>query len=128
MRGSAYNAYTQNSINVESPIKLVEMLFEGILKFTAQAKKSMLEDDIEKQVYWINRVIDIFSELISSLDYSGEQKNLAEYLNGLYTYQIKILTEANVECEPEKLDTVMRVAKGLLEAWREETAEMHEES
>lgn len=121
-QGSAYNAYTQNSINVESPIKLVEMLFEGILKFTAQAKKSMEEDDIEKQVYWINRTIDIFSELISSLDYSGEQKNLAEYLNGLYTYQIKLLTEANVECETEKLDTVMKVARGLLEAWKEETA------
>ena len=119
--GSAYSAYTQNSINVESPIKLVEMLFEGILKFTAQAK-SMLEDDIEKQVYWINRTIDIFSELISSLDYSGEQKNLAEYLNGLYTYQIKLLTEANVECETEKLDIVLKVAKGLLEAWREDTA------
>jgi len=121
MRGSALNAYTQNSINVESPHKLVEMLFEGILKFTAQAKKSMEEDDIEKQVYWINRTIDIFSELISSLDYSGEQQGLAEYLNGLYTYQIKLLTEANVECETEKLETVMKVAKGLLEAWREET-------
>lgn len=125
-RGSAYNAYTQNSINVESPIKLVEMLFEGILKFTGQAKKSMHEDDIEKQVYWINRTIDIFSELISSLDYSGEQKNLAEYLNGLYTYQIKLLTEANVECDEEKLDTVMKVAKGLLEAWHEETEKIEQ--
>ena len=121
MRGSALNAYTQNSINIESPIKLVEMLFEGILKFTAQAKKSMLEDDIEKQVYWINRSIDIFSELISSLDYSGEQEELAEYLNGLYTYQIQLLTEANVECESEKLDIVMKVARGLIEAWKEET-------
>ena len=122
VRGSGYSAYTQNSINVESPIKLVEMLFEGVLKFTSQAKKSMAEDDIEKQVYWINRTIDIFSELISSLDYSGEQKNLAEYLNGLYTYQIKLLTEANVECDETKLDTVINVAKGLIEAWREETA------
>ncbi|MDQ1340098.1 MAG: flagellar secretion chaperone FliS [Campylobacterota bacterium] len=122
MRGSALSAYTQNSINIESPIKLVEMLFEGILKFTAQAKKSMLDDDIEKQVYWINRTIDIFSELISSLDYSGEQKNLAEYLNGLYTYQIKLLTEANIECEPQKLDIVMNVARGLIEAWKEETS------
>jgi len=124
VRGSGYSAYTQNSINVESPIKLVEMLFEGVLKFTSQAKKSMLDDDIEKQVYWINRTIDIFSELISSLDYSGEQKNLAEYLNGLYTYQIKLLTEANVECDEAKLDTVINVAKGLLEAWREETANL----
>ena len=118
---SALNAYAQNSTSIESPIKLVEMLFEGILKFTAQAKKSMLEDDIEKQVYWINRVIDIFAELINSLDDSGEQKQLAEYLNGLYTYQIKLLTEANLECDTEKLDIVLKVARGLHEAWREET-------
>lgn len=118
---TGYNAYNQNAMTVESPYKLVEMLFEGVLKFVSQAKKSMEEDDIEKQVYWINRTIDIFTELISSLDYSGEQEQLANYLNGLYTYQIKLLTEANMECDPEKLDVVLKVGRGLLEAWREET-------
>ena len=122
MTSAALSTYAQNSVTIESPYKLVEMLYEGILRFTAQAKKSILEDDIEKQVYWINRTIDIFSELISSLDYSGEQEQLAQYLNGLYTYQIKLLTEANLECDASKLDTVMKVAHGLLEAWREETA------
>ena len=118
---SGYNAYNQNAMTVESPYKLVEMLFEGVLKFVSQAKKSMEEDDIEKQVYWINRTIDIFTELISSLDYSGEQEQLANYLNGLYTYQVKLLTEANMECDTEKLDIVLKVGRGLLEAWREET-------
>jgi len=121
MTNTALSTYTQNSATIESPYKLVEMLYEGILRFTSQATKSMIEGDIEKQVYWINRTIDIFSELISSLDYSGEQQQLAEYLNGLYTYQIKLLTEANLECDTKKLDTVMKVAHGLLEAWREET-------
>jgi flagellar protein FliS len=118
---SALNAYTQNSINIESPYKLVEMLFEGILKFTAQAKKSIREEDIEKQVYWINRTIDIFAELISSLDYSGQQEGLANYLNGLYTYQIQLLSEANLDADPEKIDVVIHVVKGLLDAWRDET-------
>jgi len=118
---SGYNAYAQNSLTVESPYKLVQMLFEGILRFVSQAKKSMEEDDIEKQVYWINRAIDIFTELIASLDYEGENEQMASYLHGLYTYQIKLLTEANLECDVERLDTVLRVAKGLLEAWNEET-------
>jgi len=121
MTSAALSTYTQNSVTIESPYKLVEMLLEGILRFTSQAKKSMLEDDIEKQVYWVNRAIDIFSELISSLDYEGEQQQLAEYLNGLYTYQIKLLTEANLESDVEKLDTVLKVTHGLLEAWEEET-------
>jgi flagellar protein FliS len=118
---SALNAYQQNFVNIESPYKLIEMLYEGILRFVSQAKKSMNEDDIEKQVYWINRVIDIFAELISSLDHSGEQEEMAAYLEGLYTYQIQLLTEANVECEIEHLDTVIKVTRGLLDAWRDET-------
>ncbi|MGE4295710.1 MAG: flagellar export chaperone FliS [Campylobacterales bacterium] len=118
---SGYSAYTQNAATVQSPYKLVQMLFEGILKFVSQAKKSMEEGDIEKQVYWINRTIDIFTELMASLDFSDGNEQMASYLQGLYTYQIKLLTEANLECDTDRLDTVLKVARGLLEAWNEET-------
>ncbi len=119
---AGYSAYAQNSISVESPYRLIQMLFEGVLKFTGQAKMAMEEDDIEKQVHWINKTIDIFTELISSLDFNDEENlNMSEYLKGLYTYQIKLLTEANIECDEERLETVMNVAQGLLEAWNEET-------
>jgi len=122
MSAKGYASYAQNNIQVESPTKLIEMLFEGLLRFVSQAKKSMEEDDIEKQVYWINRSVDIFTELISSLDFDNEENlQMANYLNGLYTYQIKLLTEANIDGEAEKLDTVLKVVRGLLEAWKEET-------
>lgn len=118
MRANAYNIYQQNSINIESPIKLIEMLYEGILKFTSQAKRSIEEEDIEKKVHFINRASDIFTELLNVLDYDrgGE---IAHYLTGLYTHQIKLLTQANVENSIEKLDIVIKVTKGLLDAWRE---------
>lgn len=118
---SGYNAYSQSAATIQSPYKLVQMLFEGILKFTSQAKKSMEEGDIEKQVYWINRSIDIFTELMASLDFSEGNGNMAHYLQGLYTHQIKTLTEANMECDPAMLDIVLKVTRGLLEAWNEET-------
>ncbi|MDR2905584.1 MAG: flagellar export chaperone FliS [Helicobacteraceae bacterium] len=121
MNSSGYSAYAQNTAMVQSPYKLVQMLFEGILKFVTQAKKSMQEGDIEKQVYWINRTIDIFSELMASLDFSEGNESMSSYLQGLYTYQIKLLTEANIECDTARLDTVLRVAQGLLEAWNDET-------
>ena len=44
---SALNVYQQNSVNIESPNKLIEMLYEGVLRFITQAKKSILDDDIE---------------------------------------------------------------------------------
>ena len=42
MYGSnAYNIYAQNNLGVESSEKLIEMLYEGILRFNAQAKKAL---------------------------------------------------------------------------------------
>jgi len=120
MYAQAVNSYNQNNINIESPEKLIEMLYEGALKFTSFAKKAIEKNDIEKKVYWINRSINIFTELLVSLDIKkgGE---IALYLNGLYEQQIKFLVQANAENNTEKLDIVINVLKGLLEAWKEET-------
>lgn len=113
-----YNLYQQNSVAVESPAKLIEMLYEGILRFSGLAQRSIQSDDIEGKIYYINRVTDIFTELLNILDYEkgGE---VAVYLTGLYTHQIKLLTQANVENNIDKIGTVVNVTRGLLEAWKE---------
>ncbi len=115
---NAYQAYQHNRVSVESPAKLIEMLYEGILRFSSQAKRCIENEAIEKKIYYINRVTDIFTELLNILDYEkgGE---VAVYLTGLYTHQIKVLTQANVENDASKIDLVLNVARGLLEAWRE---------
>lgn len=121
--GLAYNSYQQNSVAVESPAKLVEMLYEGILRFASMAKRCIDSEDIEKKIYYINRTTDIFVELLNSLDYEkGGQ--VAHYLTGLYTHQIKLLTQANMENNKEKIDIVIKVVKGLLEAWKEVNYEL----
>jgi flagellar protein FliS len=117
--GNAYNTYTENNINIESPAKLIEMLYEGVLKFNAQAKKAIKDNDIEKKVYWLNRSIAVVNELRSILDFKGGR--VAEYLDGLYDYQLKLLFDAMVENESKNLDECTNVFKGLLEAWRETT-------
>ncbi|RDU73532.1 flagella export chaperone FliS [Helicobacter anseris] len=115
---NAYNLYQQNSVAVESPAKLIEMLYEGILRFSGLASRSIQTDDIEGKIYYINRITDIFTELLNILDYEkgGE---VAVYLTGLYTHQIKLLTQANVENNTDKISIVVNVTKGLLEAWKE---------
>lgn len=105
-------------MGVQSPAKLIEMLYGGILRFSSFAKKAIEKEDIEEKIYYINRTTDIFTELIAILDYErgGE---IAGYLTGLYVHQIKILAKANITNEVEHIDTVIRVVRGLLEAWRE---------
>ncbi|MCK9472182.1 flagellar export chaperone FliS [Sulfurimonas sp.] len=116
---TAHNIYAQNNVGIESPHKLIEMLYEGVLRFNAQAKKALKDGNIEKRVYWINRSIAVITELISVLDMKGG--NVAHYLQGLYNYEIQLLNEANAKKDESKLDEVSNVFKGLLEAWRETT-------
>lgn len=121
MYGSvAHNIYAQNNVGVESPAKLIEMLYEGVLRFNAQAKKSIKDGNIEKKVYWINRSIAVITELVVTLDM--EQKgDIALYLSGLYDYQIQLLVRASAENSADSLDECSNVFKVLLEAWREVT-------
>jgi len=116
----AYSEYTQNNISIESKEKLIEMLYEGILRFNFQAKKAIEQKKYERKSYWINRSVDIFVELINSLNFNGGE--VAKYLNGLYSYQIQLLSLANAKNSIEDLATVNKVVKGLLEAWREVNA------
>ena len=116
---SAHNIYAQNNVGIESPAKLIEMLYEGVLRFNAQAKKAIKDGDVEKRVYWMNRSIAIITELISNLDMS--QGEVSEYLAGLYNFEIQLLSEAGFENNTEKVDECSNVFRSLLEAWRETT-------
>ncbi len=115
----AHDIYAQNNLGIESPAKLIEMLYEGVLRFNAQAKKAIKDGNIEKRVYWVNRSIAIITELIAILDIS--QGKVAEYLEGLYNYEIQLLNSAGFTNDTEKIDEVSNVFKGLLDAWREST-------
>lgn len=114
----AYNAYSQNQVGIESPQKLIEMLYEGILRFCARAKVVIRNEDIEQRVYFVKRTTAIFIELINTLNYEkgGE---VAHYLSGLYTREIQLLSLANLENNEDRINEVINVTKGLLEAWRE---------
>ena len=116
---TAHSIYAQNNIGIESPEKLIEMLYEGILRFNAQAKKSIRENNIEKKIYWINRSIAIITELVAALDKS--QGETAAYLDGLYGYEIQLLTSASLENSIDKIDECSNVFRTLLEVWRETT-------
>ncbi|AQW81458.1 flagellar protein FliS [Campylobacter pinnipediorum subsp. pinnipediorum] len=118
----AYAAYAQSSVGgIESPTKLIQMLYDGILRFIFRTKKAIEAGDFEQKVYYINRANAIFVELLNSLDYS--QGDVAHYLSGLYTRQIQLLAMANIKNDVEILNEITNVVKQLNEAWREVTSD-----
>lgn len=127
MNNTAYAAYTQTSIGgIESPTKLIGMLYDGILRFIFRTKKAMAEGDVEKKVYYINRTSAIFVELLNSLDYSAG--DVSHYLAGIYTRQLQLLAAANIRNDTQSLDEVVNVVRQLSEAWRDATGEGEDES
>lgn len=114
------NQYNNLNLNINDPYKLILILYEGALRFANFAKKAINDENIEKKVKYINKTIAIFEELINSLDFEkgGE---IAYYLNGLYAYQMELLTKANAQNNTEYIDQVIHVIKELMQAWKEET-------
>ncbi len=116
----AYATYSQNNLSIESSEKLIEMLYEGVLRFASLAIRAIETNNLEKKSYWINRTVAIFTELLNSLNYDAG--DISHYLTGLYLHQIKTLSMANLKNDTKKIEEVIHVTKELLQAWREETS------
>ena len=119
MQNNAYQAYNASNISVESPQKLVLMLYEGVLRFISRAKKAIIENNIQDKVLYINKTSAIFMELSNSLDMS--QGDVSYYLMGLYVREIARLIEANIKNDPKLLDEVVNVTRELIAAWNDVT-------
>ncbi|MBT0878492.1 MULTISPECIES: flagellar export chaperone FliS [unclassified Campylobacter] len=117
MVSNAYASYSHNNISIESNEKMIELLYEGILRFCSRAKKAIEKNDIEAKCKNIKKATAIFVELLNYLDFS--QGDVSYYLQGLYSHQISTLSKVIIDSDTAKLDEVMKVANGLLEAWRE---------
>ncbi|MCK9162387.1 MAG: flagellar export chaperone FliS [Arcobacter butzleri] len=112
-------AYNQQSVMTDDPYVLILKLYEGLLKYLSYAKNAIEEENIEDKFKYINKSIAIFDELRNVLDYDGG--DVAYYLDGLYLYQIETLFGAGINNNLTAIDQVMKVVKGLIEAWKEET-------
>jgi len=112
-------AYNQQNAISDDPYVLVLKLYEGLLKYLSFVKNAMQEGNIEEKFNYINRAIAIFDELRNVLDFDGG--DIAYYLDGLYLYQIETLFSAGIDDNVNAVNQVMKVTRGLIDAWKEET-------
>jgi len=111
--------YNQQNAVSDDPYVLILKLYEGIMKYLSFVKNAMEEGDIEAKFTYINKTIAIFDELRNVLDFDGG--DVAYYLDGLYLYQIETLFSAGIDDNVNAVNQVMKVAQGLIEAWKDET-------
>ena len=110
------NTYLQTEIQSRSPLELVVMLYDGALRFTADAREAMVRKDVRLRQQHLSRALAIVSELQSTLDMESGGA-VADHLDKLYRYVHDRLIDASVKQDLQALDDARRVLTTLREGW-----------
>ena len=113
----APRAYRESSILTAPPERLVVMLYDGARRFLAQAAYAMRERDVAQAGNRLQRAEAIIEELLATLDMSAGE--VAERLEAIYVFSRRMLAEARLEQDPEKVEQVSELLGELREAWAE---------
>ena len=110
------NTYRQTEVQSRSPLELVVMLYDGALRFTADAREAMVRRDIRSRQQHLSKALAVVSELQNTLDMESGGE-VAEHLDKLYGFVRDRLIEASVKQDPKPLDEACRVLMTLREGW-----------
>jgi flagellar protein FliS len=108
-------SYTNHTAQTASPGQLVVMLYEGFLRFSAQARAALERSDLGEAGMKLTRAQDIVTELRVSLDMT--QGAIATNLASIYEYVGERLTGARLGRSVAELDEAVRCMADLREAW-----------
>ncbi|MCY1408876.1 Flagellar secretion chaperone FliS [compost metagenome] len=121
MRGAAAYARVgvESSVMSATPHRLIGMLFDGAQASIRAARLHMQGGDVAEKGKAISRAIDIVNQgLLAALDHErgGE---LAGRLEQIYDYVVRLLLQANLHNDEQRLDEAARLLEDIGSAWRE---------
>lgn len=104
------------SVEVASPHRLIQMLFDGALDRIASARGCMARGDMGGKGYEIGRAIRIVEGLRMSLDRTRGD-SLTANLDELYDYMGRRLLQANLGSDDTMLAECTHLLRELKSAW-----------
>ena len=113
-----HNQYLKTAVETATPIRLIVMLYDGAIRFLSQALPAMQAHDYEAQTRLIGRAQDIIAHLNAHLDHQAGG-TLAGDLAKVYGPMYDMLSYANIEDAPDRVEKVLWVLRELREAWIE---------
>ncbi|HEY4707272.1 MAG TPA: flagellar export chaperone FliS [Thermodesulfobacteriota bacterium] len=108
--------YQNTQVLTADKVRLVIMLYDGVLRFNRLAQKAMAENDIQGRGMNLNRSLEIIGELANSLNME-EGGEIAANLSRLYDFCSMSLTEANMKSDTLKVESVNKVISELKGGW-----------
>jgi flagellar protein FliS len=117
MTANPYLKYRVNSIETADPVRLVLMLYQGVLRFTQRGIQASERQEIQVAHESFVRAQAIVAELMSSLNLEAGGE-IARNLMALYEYSHRRLVEANCRKCSEPAAEVVELFRELLSAWQ----------
>ncbi|MGC9221309.1 MAG: flagellar export chaperone FliS [Solirubrobacteraceae bacterium] len=109
-------AYQRSAVLTATQEQLIVMLYDGAIRFLAQASSSLAEQRIEATHNQLRRAEMIIAHLLASLDYEhgGE---IAPRLASIYLFCQRHLNQARINKDPQRIDQVRDLLGTLRDAW-----------
>lgn len=115
---SPLNQYQQTQIATADRGQLLVLIFDGGLRFLAQAEKSLEAGDLPQFAHYLGRAQAIIAELLHTLDHKNGGE-IAVNLERLYRFMLEHLVEANLQKSPKHVADVRRILGTIASAYRE---------
>ena len=116
----AQQAYRDSAILTAPPERLVVMLYDGANRFLIQAATALRAGDLTIMNERLRRAEAIITELRQTLDMS--QGQVAANLESIYSFCQRLLLEARLKRDPEKIEQVAKLLRELRDAWDQAAA------
>jgi flagellar protein FliS len=114
---TAQQAYRDSAILTATPERLVVMLYDGANRFLIQGATAMRAGDLAVMNERLRRAEAIINELRATLDMSAGQ--VATNLETIYGFCQRLLLEARLKQDADKIDHVARLLGELRDAWHQ---------
>lgn len=107
--------YTTHTAQTATPGQLVVMLYDGFLRFSAQARAALERGDVGEAGMRLTRAQAIVTELRVTLDMT--QGPIAQNLAAIYDYVGERLTVGRLSQDVSQIDEAVRHMAELRTAW-----------
>lgn len=114
-RANIYQTYHQDSILTASPVELVVMLYDALIRNLKLAKIHIEAKSTEKAGNSLIKAQDILAELIRCLDL---RYPIGKQLLNLYEYMLQQIVDINIKKEAEGIDGIVDMLDDLKDAWK----------
>ncbi len=110
--------HNRTNVEIASPHRLIDMLYEGAIERITQAKGAMEYGNVELKGAKINSAVSIIGGLRESLN-PQEGGDLAMNLDNLYVYIQNLLARAHSDNDAGKLEEAATLLADLRDAWKQ---------